>query len=76
MDGMSDERISASRVIPAPADRVLAVLRDPVLIVDADDVIHPLNPPGEQVAAVLFGGTPPREALEALMARDAKPEVS
>ena len=26
---MSDERISASRVIPAPADRVLAVLRDP-----------------------------------------------
>ncbi|MEZ5065428.1 MAG: NAD(P)H-dependent glycerol-3-phosphate dehydrogenase [bacterium] len=30
----------------------------------------------EQVAAVLFGGTPPREALEALMARDAKPEVS
>ena len=29
MDGMTDERISASRVIPAPADRVLAVLRDP-----------------------------------------------
>jgi hypothetical protein len=27
MDGMTDERISASRVIPAPADRVLAVLR-------------------------------------------------
>lgn len=29
----------------------------------------------EQIAKILFEGTPPREALEALMARDAKPEV-
>jgi len=29
----------------------------------------------EQVAEILFGGTPPGQALAALMARDAKAEV-
>lgn len=53
------QEVTGLRHRPPVLDRaheVLRVLREPVLIVDADGAIHPMNPAGERIVAALAAG--------------------
>jgi diguanylate cyclase (GGDEF)-like protein len=55
---VSPQELPGLRHRPPLTDRaqsILRVLREPVLVVDADDTIHPMNPAGEHIADLLDG---------------------